>query len=248
MNNRGYKKLQMDTNSQKNEQQNPFSQYLKEIVYGGNDGIVTTLAVISGFAGAGGQNGSNYSVLAVLLFAFANLFADATSMGLGNFLSTRSEAALYKKTLEIENKQLLNDTILEKKEAVVLLQKEGFNELDSEKMVNLLSKNKKYWLNFILEKKLDMHDPKLENATLTALATFTAFIVFGFVPIIPYLMRISSEYQYFASILGAGLSLILLGTLRYKVTGEKWVRAVGEVLLIGSLSASVAFIVGLFFR
>lgn len=228
--------------------QNPIASYLKEIVYGGNDGIVTTLAVISGFAGAGGQNGSNYSVVAVLLFAFANLFADATSMGLGNFLSIRSEIAVYKKHLKTQSKQLNKNFDFKQKEAQSLLEGEGFNEIDSKKMVTLLSKNKPYWLNFMLEKELDLHDPRTHNATFTALATFTAFITFGFVPIIPYLLPIAGEYRYIYATLFAAVSLILLGTLRFKVTGEKWFKAVGEVLFIGAVSSAIAFIVGLFFK
>lgn len=233
---------------EKNHHQNPFLNYLKEIVYGGNDGIVTTLAVISGFAGAGGENASNYSVVAVLLFAFANLFADATSMGLGNFLSMRSEAAVYQKHFKIEENELQNNTKLEKQEATYLLQKEGFNPVDSQKMVDLLSKNKQYWLEFMLEKELDMHNPKLQNPVFTAIATFAAFISFGFVPIIPYLLPIFGNMQYYYSIFFAGLSLILLGYLRFKVTGEKWQKAIFEVLLIGFVSSSVAFIVGVFFK
>lgn len=233
---------------QENHHQSPFVKYLKEIVYGGNDGIVTTLAVISGFAGAGGQNASNYSVLAVLLFAFANLFADATSMGLGNFLSMRSEAAVYQKHLKIEEKQLNKNQNLEKIEATYLLQKEGFNEIDSKKMVNLLTQNKNYWLEFMLEKELDMHNPKLQNPLLTALATFLAFIIFGFLPIIPYLLPNPGNFTFVYSISFAALSLILLGFLRFKVTGEKWQKAIFEVLLVGFMSSFVAFIVGIFFK
>ena len=69
--------------------------YLKEIVYGGNDGIVTTFAVVAGFAGAHANGHSYIPAITVLLFGLANLFADATSMGLGNFLAIRTEQDIY---------------------------------------------------------------------------------------------------------------------------------------------------------
>ena len=52
--------------------------YLKQIVYGGNDGIVTTFAVVAGFAGFGSQSVAEIGSVAVLLFGIANILADGT--------------------------------------------------------------------------------------------------------------------------------------------------------------------------
>ena len=60
-------------------------RYLAEVIYGANDGIVTTFAVVSGVAGAA----LNPSI--VLVLGAANLFADGFSMGMSNYLSRRSE-------------------------------------------------------------------------------------------------------------------------------------------------------------
>ena len=70
-------------------------EFLKPIVYGGNDGIVTTFAIVAGFAGASAEGAAQVGGLAVIVFGLANLFADAVSMGLGEFLSARSERDLY---------------------------------------------------------------------------------------------------------------------------------------------------------
>jgi VIT1/CCC1 family predicted Fe2+/Mn2+ transporter len=59
--------------------------YIAEVVYGANDGIVTTFAVVAGVAGAA------LSPRIVLILGVANLFADGFSMGMSNFLSRRSE-------------------------------------------------------------------------------------------------------------------------------------------------------------
>lgn len=60
--------------------------YLPELVYGANDGIVTTFAVVSGVVGAG------LSTQVILILGFANLLADAFSMGASNFLSERTRS------------------------------------------------------------------------------------------------------------------------------------------------------------
>ncbi len=60
--------------------------YLPELIYGANDGIVTTLAVVAGVTGA------QLSTQVILILGFANLFADGASMGASNILSERSKA------------------------------------------------------------------------------------------------------------------------------------------------------------
>lgn len=61
------------------------SDYLKSIVFGGLDGIITTFAVIATVAGA------NLDVRIVILMGFANLVADGISMGFGDCLSSKAE-------------------------------------------------------------------------------------------------------------------------------------------------------------
>lgn len=62
--------------------------YLKDLVYGANDGIITTFAVVSGVAGA------QLESRVVLILGFANLLADGFSMGASSFLSIRSDEAV----------------------------------------------------------------------------------------------------------------------------------------------------------
>jgi len=62
-------------------------KYLPDLIYGANDGIVTTLAVISGVVGA------SLSTRVILILGFANLLADGFSMGASNVLARRSETA-----------------------------------------------------------------------------------------------------------------------------------------------------------
>ena len=59
--------------------------YIRDVVYGANDGIITTFAVVAGVTGGA------LSPRAVLIVGVANLFADGLSMGVGNYLSIRSD-------------------------------------------------------------------------------------------------------------------------------------------------------------
>ncbi len=58
--------------------------YIRDLIYGANDGIITTFAVVAGVTGGA------LSPRTVLIVGVANLFADGLSMGVGNYLSIRS--------------------------------------------------------------------------------------------------------------------------------------------------------------
>jgi VIT1/CCC1 family predicted Fe2+/Mn2+ transporter len=87
-----------------------FSTYLREIVYGGSDGIVTTFAVVAGFAGAQKDPASStMPFVTVILFGLANLVADALSMGLGSFLSLRAQQDVERGKKSAHRKEILKE-------------------------------------------------------------------------------------------------------------------------------------------
>lgn len=83
-----------------------FRHYLRDLVYGANDGIITTFAVVSGVAGA------KLSPSIVLILGFANLLADGFSMGASNYLSINShEQARHAEGLPVEEPHALRHGI-----------------------------------------------------------------------------------------------------------------------------------------
>lgn len=59
--------------------------YIRDVVYGANDGIITTFAVVAGVTGG------TLAPVTVLVLGVANLLADGLSMGVGNYLGIRSD-------------------------------------------------------------------------------------------------------------------------------------------------------------
>lgn len=225
----------------------PFQTYLKEIVYGGSDGIVTTFAVVAGFTGAGAAS-SSYPFFIVLLFGFANLFADGVSMALGNFLSLRSEQDMYKTHEEKELQEIKHNTKSEEAESLAILTQKGFTRNQAQDLVAIYKTNEVYWLSFMMNHELKIPNPKGENPFATGIATFLSFIIFGLIPLSPYVILKQTEGVFSLSLLATFCALVLLGLLRFRATRENITRSVGEIVLIGSISAAVAFIVGTFFR
>lgn len=226
----------------------PLQTYVKEIVYGGSDGIVTTFAVVAGFAGANTSlDPTRISLLSVLLFGFANLFADGLSMGLGEFLSLRSEKDVYKKELQNELHKLQNEPDKEKKQTTALLIQKGFSDTQAQTLTSIYATNKTYWLSFMMDHKLALPNPTTQNPFLTGLATIISFMVFGLIPLLPYVFGGNSTQTFSYATFFAFVALLLLGLLRWRVTKETLIRSVGEIVLVGSVAAFVAYSVGTLF-
>lgn len=228
-----------------------FAEYFKEVIYGGIDGIVTTFAVVAGFAGAALSTDSTVqlSFAVVLLFGLANLFADAASMGLGNFLSVRSEKDLYHVQRERELAEMRSNPELEIRETVDLLMEKGFSAADAQTLAAIYKGNEGYWLDFMMHHEYEMPDPRSENEVYTGLATFVSFMVFGAIPLLPFMLSTSGDAKtvFLYSCIGTFLALVLLGLLKWKVVGGKLQASLFEVIAVGGTAAVLAYYVGTFF-
>lgn len=231
--------------------QSTFASYFKEVIYGGIDGIVTTFAVVAGFSGAALSNETTtqLSFVIVLLFGLANLFADAASMGLGNFLSVKSEQDLYKNARRKELYEIQNNTDMEYEETVTIMLQKGFTREQAVTLADIYKTNEDYWLDFMMNHEIEMPDSRDDNPVHTGLATFVSFLVFGVVPLLPFMLftTATAGFAFEISILGTFLALVLLGLLKWKVIGTGLWKSLFEVVVVGGVAAVLAFAVGTFF-
>ncbi len=227
----------------------PISTYLREIVYGGNDGIVTTFAVVAGFAGAQQDPAtSTVPLVSVLLFGLANLFADGLSMSLGSFLSLRADQDVYKNAKAKEHHEIVHEPQNEFDETVAILVKKGFTQKDATQLATIYRKNTPYWTDFMMKDELEMTDPENENPLYVSLSTFFSFVLFGAIPLLPYMLFRGAPSIFPISVIFTAGALLLLGLLRAFVTQRGIMRGILETLFVGGISASVAYFVGSFFR
>lgn len=225
------------------------SASLREIVYGGNDGIVTTFAVVAGFAGAAhGDSPVQLGALAVLIFGFANLFADATAMGLGSFLSSRAERDVYAAQRAKEIGEIGRSPAFERREIVELFEEKGVARDDAEALATTYIRYPELAADFMMQHEIGLSDPGDDQPALNGLMTFVSFLVFGIIPLIPYILLPPVAGTFHLSIAATFGALILLGLLRWRVVGDGLTRAVGETVLVGGVCAAVAYAVGLAFR
>lgn len=238
----------LDEHLRKEHKRTPFAEYLREIVYGGNDGIVTTFAVVAGFAGAQRDPAASaVPIVSVLLFGLANLFADGLSMALGSFLSLHADQEVYRSEKAREHHEIIHEPGNEFEETIEILKRKQFTEKDATTLANIYRKNPKYWTEFMMKDELEMQNPEHEKPHLIAIVTFLAFTAFGFIPLVPFVLRLGVN-AFSISVWFTVFALLLLGFLRATVTQRKPLQGILETVLVGGISASVAYLVGSFFR
>ncbi|MDX1786170.1 MAG: VIT1/CCC1 transporter family protein [Roseovarius sp.] len=219
-------------------------EFLKQIVYGGNDGIVTTFAIVAGFAGAAADGVAQIGGLAVLVFGLANLFADATSMGLGEFLSLRSEHDLYRARRNSELREIAENPEHEQVELFMILRQRGLPAGEADTLADILTRHPPIMADLMMTYEFGMQDPDGESPVMNGLYTFGSFIIFGAVPLVPYFLWHPTQQTFYLSIAATLVALVALGLLRWNATGLRLMRTVGETVLVGTVCALVAYAVG----
>jgi len=218
--------------------------HLKQLVFGGNDGIVTTFAIVAGFAGAGAEGVVEIGALAVLVFGLANLFADAVSMGLGEFLSMRSQNDLYAQRHAAQMARIRRDPAAEIALMAGLLQTRGLPERQAVETAQLLAAHPPLMADLTLSWGYGMQAPEDADPALNGVMTFISFVVFGVVPLSPYFVMEPVAATFYTSVAMTLLALVALGVLRWVATRDGLRRALVETVAVGSICALVAFGVG----
>ena len=201
-------------------------EYLREFVYGGIDGAVTTFAVVAGGFGA------NLDPGIIIILGFANLFADGFSMSVGAYLSAKSDKENYKKHEAIEYWEIENLPELERQEISDIYKAKGFDGDLLEKVVDQITSNKDLWVAEMMKDELNLME-ETKSPFKIGLATFLSFLVVGFIPLLVYLWTFfypSPINIFFWTSVLTGLAFVLIGALK--------------TLSLGLLAAIVAYYVG----
>lgn len=216
-------------------------QYLKSAVFGGLDGIITTFAVVAGASGAALSGG------VVLILGFANLIADGLSMAIGDFLSTRSEQQYQRAERRRELWEMEHYPEGERREMIELYMAKGIPEADARAIVDIISRYPEAWLDVMMIEELGiLHSD--ESPWMSALVTFFSFSLFGFVPLLAYVLvhwlPMLDLNRFLVASVSTGATLFALGAIKVRFTGHHWFRSGLEMFLVGGAAAAAAYVIG----
>lgn len=213
----------------------PRVSYLRDWVYGGIDGTVTTFAIMAGVVGA------NLSAGVVVILGIANLLADGFSMAAANYTGTKAEHDEYEKLRHMEERHVEIAPEGEREEIRQIFRAKGFDGEALEAAVNVITKHRKRWIDTMMAEEHGM--PAMIRSPLRAgLYTFLAFVLCGSVPLVPYAVMLPRPEV--PSAIMAGATFFAIGSLRSYWSPSPWWRAGLETFAIGMLAAGVAYLVG----
>lgn len=215
--------------------------YIHDIVYGGNDGIVTTFAVVAGTVGAGLPG------YVVIILGLANLFADAVSMAAGAFLSLRSEADQYERLRKEELKEIADHPAMERAEVRSFFEAKGFRGEDLERVVAVITNNTNVWADTMMIEEHGLAKSASERPLMHGFVTFLSFTAFGSIPLIQYIVPGFGQ-NFGVAAVSTALAMLVLGVLRSYVTRERLLRGALEVVGVGAVTAVIAYGVGMALR
>lgn len=214
----------------------PRINYLRDWVYGGIDGAVTTFAVVAGVLGA------SLDSTVILILGAANLLADGFSMAAANFSSTKAEIDDYRRIRHIEERHIELHPDGEREEVRQIYQAKGFSGPDLDRMVDIVTSEREHWIDFMLAEEYGLALAQ-RSALKSALMTFLAFAVCGLVPLIPFVFELPS-----AAVLATTMTAFVffaIGSIKSIWSTQRWYWSGFETLLIGLAAAAMAFVVGM---
>ena len=213
----------------------PSPSYLRDFIYGGIDGAITTFAIVAGSVGA------DLGTRTILILGLSNLVADGLSMAASNYSATKAEVDHYTHVAAEESHQI--DTVPdgEREEVRQLLERKGLAGDTLSEATEAITSIRQRWIDFMMSEE---HGLALSTRTpmRAAAATFAAFVVCGSISLIPFLIATQKPFE--ASLMLTACVFFGIGSWKSRWSVMPWWRSGLETLAIGSGAAIVAFAIG----
>ena len=220
---------------------------VREVIFGTQDGLLTTLGLVSG---VGGATTDRYTVLVA---GVAGAFAGMVAMGAGAYISSKSQLEVSEAEVAVEQEELRRNPERELEELVQLFEHEGLPEEDARIVAEKIAQRPNAMLAVMTEKelglRLDASAPLREGLVMAV-----AFLVGAIVPITPYFLVPTSRVSTFAfldlspallySVSATILTLLLIGVGKSFLARTPLIRSAAEIVGIGVAAALAGYLLG----
>jgi VIT1/CCC1 family predicted Fe2+/Mn2+ transporter len=211
---------------------------LRAAIFGINDGLVSNVALIMGFAGASQARG------VILLAGISGLLAGAFSMGAGEYVSMRVQRELLERVLHLEAHELGTDPEGERVELAHLYRQKGLSDELSNAVATELMRDPDIALDTHAREELGIDpDEGLGSPWGAATSSFFTFALGAFLPVAPFIIG-SGMAAKVASAVVAGAALLVVGALTSRLTGRSVGRSALRMFAVGASAALITYGVG----
>ena len=210
---------------------------IREVVFGAQDGLVSTFAVVAGLAAAG------VGPLVVLLGGAVSAMAGVLSMSIGTFLSSRAQRQLYERELERERREIREHAGEEIAELIAALAARGMARADAAEVARRIGRHPEILLSALSIFELGLAPQRLGAPVRDALVMAVAFGVASIVPLLPFMLMQGLAALGLSAALTLG-ALFGVGVLKARVAGVSALRSGVEVAALAAASGLISFGLG----
>ncbi len=214
---------------------------VRDIIFGMNDGLVSTLSFVAGFSGAVTDN------RIVLIGAIAEACAGSISMFAGAYLSIKSQREFFEAEIERERKEVEDDPEQERGEVTAIYRAKGFKGNELKIVVDHLTADKDRWVRCMMGEELKLFPEKFDKPLAIASIIGIAFVFGSLVPILP-LVFLEKSSALIPTLAVSILTLFGVGVWKATVlTGKNWFKSGIEIAVIGMAASAACYFIGKLF-
>lgn len=212
--------------------------FLRNVVYGFNDGLTANFGLVAGVIGASSQTAHH----TVIVAGVAGLIADALSMGSSGYLAAKSEQEVYANEIAMERDEIALMPEVERDELALIYEAKGMNAESARALATEVMADPERMLDEQVQEELGIGEPHmspLREGWVTGIAT----AVGAFIPVFPFLIW-SGMTAVVVSFAIAMASHWIVGAARSVFTGRSVFRSGLDMFVIGLGVAVAGYFVG----
>ncbi len=216
---------------------------VRDMIFGANDGLVSTLAFVAGVVGA------ITDPYIVLLSGVAELFAGTISMAAGAYQSSKSELEVLERESQRKKVKKRRTPEEEREELIKFYQAEGFKRGEAEAIVDRIAGEKELPTQAGTLEELGLAPEELGNPVKAGVLCGVSFGLAALVPILPFAFQIlGCTDALIASIVATVTTLFGVGAMKTIFSRKSWVRSGLEMMVVGVSAAAITYMIGTLFN
>ncbi|MFB0523712.1 MAG: VIT1/CCC1 transporter family protein [Candidatus Bathyarchaeia archaeon] len=214
---------------------------VRDLIFGANDGLVSTLAFVAGVFGA------ITDPHLVLLSGVAELIAGTISVAAGGYQSSKTELEVLQRESERQKRKKAETPEEERETLITFYQRAGFKRAEAEAIVDRITVKEELSTQAGALEELGLAPKELGDPVKTGLLCGVSFGLAALVPILPFAFPISSWKALTVSIVATVATLFGVGAIKTIFSRKNWVRSGLEMMIIGASAAAITYMIGTLF-
>ena len=214
---------------------------LRDVILGGQDGLVNMLGIALGVVAAGG------STHVLIVTGLAAAITESISMGAVAYTSFGSDRDFYLAEKKREQDEISSRPEEEQEEIREIYEAKGFSGQLLDDVVSTITSNRETWVNTMMNEELHLQPVAQQSLVQSAVVVTVATLIGHLIPIVPFIIVARTPAIVLAIALSA-VTLFLVGVYSAKTLVGDWRKSGLQMVAIGLGAAAVGFLIGRLFH